>query len=174
MIRFTVPGIPRGKGRARSRIVRTKAGQQFVSTYTPAQTRSEEGAVRMFAQVAMQGGPPIQGPLDVRIGAYMPVPASWSQRKQALALAGGLFPTGRPDVDNISKLICDSMLAIVYADDSQIVSFSAWKRYAATPRIVVEIRPVLSEASQPTVNTSRDKNEVSQADLPLQPERAAT
>jgi Holliday junction resolvase RusA-like endonuclease len=164
LIKIVIPGAPRGKGRARSRIVRTKEGKQFVSQYTPAQTRSEEGAVRMFAQLAMEGEPPIEGPIELRIAAYFPVPPSWSKKRGAMALRGEIMHVGRPDLDNVVKLVSDGMKAIVWRDDSQVVTLSAWKKYDLLPRVVIEIRRI---APQPVEDTSRHKNEVSQADSTL-------
>lgn len=135
VVRFVVPGMPRGKARPRAAII---AGRPRM--YTPKVTASEEGAVRLFASRAMQGREPLSGPIDLRIAAYMPVPASWSGRKRSLALDGALMPTGKPDVDNIGKLISDGLNHIVMRDDAQVVSLSIWKRYSAEPRVVVEVR----------------------------------
>lgn len=96
--------------------------------------------MRLFASRAMQGREPLSGPIDLRIAAYMPVPASWSGRKRSLALDGGLMPTGKPDVDNIGKLVADGLNHIVMRDDAQVVSLAIWKRYSAEPRVVVEVR----------------------------------
>lgn len=134
-VRFEVPGIPRGKGRPRAAVIRGHA-----RIYTPKVTAQEEGAVRLFASQAMQGRPLMEGPIDLRLAAYMPVPASWSGRKREMALANRIMPTGRPDLDNVLKLVSDGINGVCIRDDSQVVSFTADKRYDATPRIVVEIR----------------------------------
>lgn len=135
VIRVVVPGTPRGKARPRATIIRGHA-----RVYTPKVTASEEGAIRLFANQAMQGRPPLEGPIDLRISAFMPVPPSWSKRKQASALTGEIMPTGRPDVDNIGKLVADGLNAVVMRDDSQVVSFWVCKRYSDQPRIVIEVR----------------------------------
>lgn len=140
LVRIVVPGVPRAWQRAGHRIMTNRTGKQFVASYTQAQTRSEQGAAKYFAQAAMQGAPPLGGPLDARVCAYLPVPRSWSKRKQAMALAGQHFPTGKPDADNFLKNL-DALTGIVFRDDAQIVDASVWKRYSTEPRLVIEIRP---------------------------------
>lgn len=137
VVRFEVPGVPRGKARPRATIVGGHA-----RVYTPKVTASEEGAIRLFASQVMAGRPPFDGPIDLRIAAYMPVPASWSGRKRMLALDGHIMPTGKPDLDNIGKLVADGLNAVVIRDDAQVVSFAAWKRYSDAPRIAVEVRQI--------------------------------
>ncbi len=138
--RFEVPGVPRGQERNRHRIATGKGGRQFVANYLPKQTRAEQAAVRLFAQQAMEGRPPLEGPIELRMTAYMPIPASWSQKKQAMALAGIILPTGRPDFDNLAKSIADGIRQIAIKDDAQVVSAHLWKRYSDRPRAVVELR----------------------------------
>lgn len=139
-VRFEVPGQPKPLQRNRHRIIKKKDGGQFIANYLPAESRSEQGAVRMFAAQAMAGRPPLDGPLELRMTAFMPIPASWSGVKCRQALEGALLPAGRPDLDNMMKLILDGMQKIAIREDSQIVSAYIWKRYSDRPRVVVEIR----------------------------------
>ena len=138
-VRFVVPGLPKSKLRQRSRIVRTKDGRQFVSNYTPAKTQNEEAVIRFAAQHAMDGRAPLEGPLDFRISIFLPVPRSWSGRKQREALNGGVRPAIKPDWDNAAKL-SDACNGIVWRDDSQIVAAHVWKYYSDRPRVVCEVR----------------------------------
>ena len=105
MIVIDLPGLPRGKGRPR---FSTRNG--FARAHTDPQTASYEGALRMAASVAMVGLEPLQGPLSMSVVATFPVPASWSKKKQAGgAVRLGGWPTGRPDVDNLTKAAADSL-----------------------------------------------------------------
>lgn len=133
-ITFTIPGLPIGKGRARV----TRTGH----AYTPAATRSYETAIRFAAAEAMRGAAPIEGPVAVELLAQLPIPPSWSKRKQAAALTGELRPTGRPDLDNVLKAALDGVNAIVVRDDAQAVEFRCRKVYAATPCLIVTIKPL--------------------------------
>lgn len=132
---FTVPGHPRGKGRPRTTIVAGRA-----QIYTDARTRSEEGAVRTFAQAAMAGRPPYDGPVILRVCAYRAMPAGFSGKKRDAAERGKVVPATRPDFDNCAKLAADAINGIVLRDDSQIVTAVIHKRYSENPRLVVDLK----------------------------------
>lgn len=139
-VAFTVPGEPQGKGRPRACI---HAGK--VATYTPQKTASYEGLVAVLAQSAMAGRTPFGGACAVDLQILVSVPASWSKKKRAVALTGGLYPTKKPDVDNVVKAVCDGMNGIVWHDDVQAVDVVTSKRYAETPGVrvhVIEIQAV--------------------------------
>ena len=140
MIVVELPGEPRGKGRPRSRIACSKAGQQFVAVYTDAETRAYEKALAWAGKVAMGARKPLLGPLAVAVEAVMGVPASWSRPKRDSALAGVLRPTGAPDVDNILKVI-DGLHGICFENDSQVVEAKITKRYGERPGLHIEIEP---------------------------------
>jgi Holliday junction resolvase RusA-like endonuclease len=124
-------GEPRGKGRPR--FVRA-TGHAF----TPAATRSYESALRLAGQQVMNGANPLDGPLAVEVLAWMTVPASWSKRKRDAALNGAVKPTGRPDVDNLLKVL-DSLNTVVWRDDRQIVWCSVAKMYASRPCLQIKV-----------------------------------
>lgn len=135
-----MPGVPKALARMRHRIQHTKDGRTFVQGYQPAESRSEQGAIRWLAQAAMHGQPPLDGAIDLRVAAFMPVPQSWSKRKQAAALSGEVRPTGKPDADNLLKQAGDGISGIAIRDDAQVTEATIWKRYSDTPRLVIEIR----------------------------------
>ena len=136
MIEFTVPGAPAGKGRPR---VARFAGRSRL--YTPAATVAYENRVAHAGMQAMAGRPLLDGPVDVTLLIDCPVPASWSKRKQAQALAGEIRPTTKPDVDNVLKAVADGLNGVVWRDDVQVVSVAMRKAYAATPCVRVQIGP---------------------------------
>jgi Holliday junction resolvase RusA-like endonuclease len=110
--------------------------------YTPAHTRKYEAHGRLAAQLAMDGRPPIEGPVRVELVAELPIPVSWSQKKQARAITGDVLPISRPDLDNYLKSGLDSINEIVVRDDSQVVEVRARKRYSTTPKLVLTIFPL--------------------------------
>jgi len=136
-ITFTVPGAPQGKGRPR---VGTVSGRARV--FTPAKTVAYENLIAHAAQQAMAGRPLIDGPVSCAIAIDAPIPASWSKRKQAAALAGELMPTTKPDLDNVVKAIFDGCNGVLWRDDVLIVDLVARKRYGATPGVRVMITAV--------------------------------
>lgn len=140
-IKIELAGPPRGKGRPR--FVR-ETGR----TYTPAKTASYEGALKFAAQRVMGHRPPLDDALDVLFLAVFPIPASWSKKKRAAALAGEIRPATKPDADNILK-VSDALNEVVWRDDKQIVEATIQKFYGSRPRLVIEVTPLsaISEAA---------------------------
>ena len=134
-IAFVIPGTPVGKGRPKF----ARRGN-FVTTYTPEKTASYENLVKVKAQEAMNGRAVIEGAVSVVVALYVTPPASWSQKKQRAALAGEIFPTSKPDVDNVIKGIFDACNEIVWRDDKQACDVRVIKRYDQTARAAVEVR----------------------------------
>lgn len=125
MIVIDLAGPPMAKGRPRF----TKEGR----AYTPERTATFEAKLTYAAQVAMNGRPPLDGPLRVSVDVYMPIPESKPKRWKLLALAQRLWPTKKPDADNFAKVL-DAMNMIVWVDDSQIVDLHVRKFYSDRPR----------------------------------------
>lgn len=134
-VTFTLAGDPQGKGRARA----ARVGA-FVRMYTPAKTRSYEGMIRTAAMDAMGFRPPIDVPVELTLRAVFAVPASWSKKKRAAAILGGIKPAKKPDLDNIAKAWSDAMNGVVYRDDAQIVRVALDKRFGLSPMVLVTVR----------------------------------
>lgn len=132
-VKFTVYGEPKGKGRPR---FNTKTGHAM----TPKDTVNYETLVHM--EYMSQCGNvkfPDDAMLDMRIKAYYSIPKSVSKKKKALMLDGTLRPTKKPDMDNVVKIIADSLNQIAYRDDTQIVDCQCRKFYSDEPRVEVKI-----------------------------------
>jgi Holliday junction resolvase RusA-like endonuclease len=126
---IAIPFAPVAKGRPRM----TRQGR----AYTPAKTREAEAKIiEYFSTLDLT---PKIGPLDVSVFAIMPIPESWSKVKQANALAGLISPTGKPDLDNIVKLVLDAANGILWADDSQIVKLDLCKAYGGKPGYILSV-----------------------------------
>jgi Holliday junction resolvase RusA-like endonuclease len=132
---FVVYGDPRAKGRPRH--------MRNGHTYTPAETQEAEYNFRSQAVRFLPSGGmiPAGTPIRLTLLFYMPIPASWSNKKQNRAGDGLIYPTGRPDLDNLIKLAKDSLNGIFWHDDSQVVSYGelTGKYYATQPRTEVII-----------------------------------
>jgi Holliday junction resolvase RusA-like endonuclease len=146
MIVFHVPGQPQGKGRPRVGSIAGKARM-----FTPAKTVAYEGLIAHAAAAAMAGRPLIEGPVKVLLRIECQVPASWSGKKQRMALAGEVMPTTKPDADNVLKAVCDGCNGVVWKDDVQAVDIGICKRYSATPQVRVQVVPIVVEAVQPVL-----------------------
>lgn len=136
-IKFTVLGEPQGKGRPRFG-GKTKDGRPI--TRTPEQTVLYENLV--ITEYRQQCGTakfPDNAMLDMRIMAYYAIPASASKKKQRQMEDGTLRPAKKPDMDNIIKIVADSLNDVAYRDDAQIVDCQLRKFYSRQPRIEITL-----------------------------------
>ena len=129
-IKLTVPGEPVAKGRPRV----TKWG-----TYTPEKTKNYETLVKEL-YFMKHGQTLLEGELSIQVKAYFKIPKSTSKKKRKLMMDKCIRPTKKPDIDNILKIIGDSLNDIAYKDDKQIVKASIEKYYSEEPRVEVEIK----------------------------------
>lgn len=132
-VKIIVPGDARGKGRPRFSPGQGRA-------YTDDKTRSAEGIIATFGALAMRGQPPRLESLDMLIHVVVAIPDSWSKKRKIAALEGLEFPAKKPDLDNIAKLLGDSLNGIVFKDDAQIVYLEALKTYGDVPITTIIIR----------------------------------
>lgn len=121
-----------GKQRART----LKTGY----SYTPEQTVNYENLVKMIYRE--NGGPYMEGAVSAEILVVYDVPKSTSKKKRSLMLDGSIYPTKKPDIDNIQKIIFDALNGVAYKDDTQIVSVSARKKYGERPFVQVVFQEV--------------------------------
>ncbi len=128
-----LPGEPVPKGRPRF-------GKGHA--YTPARTASYERSLAWAYKAAMGSRKPLEGPLCFTVTAFMGIPKSWRMTKHLDALAGVIRPVVKPDGSNILKTAEDAGNDILYVDDSQIVTATVSKLYAATPALRVEVETI--------------------------------
>lgn len=137
-IRFSIPGQPMGK--QRPRVVHNGS---FSQAFTPKETVSYENLVRVMYREAAKGKRfADEDMLDVRVIAYYSIPKSTSKKKRKMMLEHKIRPTKKPDIDNIGKIICDSLNTVAYRDDSRIVDAQVRKFYSENPRVDVTIRRI--------------------------------
>ena len=138
-VKFIVPGAPKGKARART--VRGRGGNSF--SYTPEQTVLYENLIKCCSRQEANSMIFNDGqPLKVTIIAYYPIVKSTSKKKKQQMLDDLMFPTKKPDIDNIAKSILDALNKLAYRDDTQVVTLHMEKHYADEPRVEVEIEEI--------------------------------
>lgn len=133
-IAFNVPGVPVGKGRPKF----SRHGAH-VQVRTPEKTANYESLIKLAAAQAMDGAAPMRRPVAILLTMHMPIPASWSKKRQELALRGLIGATVKPDLDNVCKAILDSLNGIVYSDDKQVISATIVKQYGSIPHVAVRV-----------------------------------
>lgn len=132
-VKFVIPGEPKGKGRPRF-------NRFNGSVYTPKKTMNYESLVAVGYQLQCKEKFSDTDMLEMIILAYYKIPKSISKANKRRIEKGEVLPTKKPDIDNIFKIIADSLNGIAYRDDAQIVSGICKKYYSDNPRVEVEIR----------------------------------
>lgn len=135
-VKFTILGEPKGKGRPR---FIPKTGRAI----TPKDTAVYENLVRMeYMAQCKEFRFPDNAMLDMRILAYYGIPKSMTKKNRELVNQRILRPTKKPDMDNVVKVIADSLNGVAYRDDTQIVDCQIRKFYSERPRVEVTIQQV--------------------------------
>ena len=139
IIELIVPGEPVGKQRAKVFPVRTKTGFIIRRGVTPAKTVSYETLIRELFAVKYPGFQPLEGPLVLKIEAFLGIPKSASRKKREAMAAGEILPEKRPDFDNLAKTAADALEGVAFRNDSQIADAQIRKRWSLAPRLKILI-----------------------------------
>lgn len=126
MSRFSI--VSRGEPVAWAR-----AGKHGKFSFTPAKQKEAMRTLQYAASQAMGSQKPLEGPLHVDMLFAYPWPKAISKR--AREAPDGFWRQSRPDIDNLVKLVCDALNAIVWGDDAQIVCLNVKKIYDDIPRV---------------------------------------
>jgi Holliday junction resolvase RusA-like endonuclease len=143
-VSFTIPGEPTGKGRPRFvASYNPVTGKAFGKAHTPDKTLLYENQVRMEYHLQTNDFRFDDGDeLDIKIEAYYGIPKSKSKKVKLAMEIGEIRPTKKPDIDNVIKVIADSLNNIAYKDDTQIVNCTCSKWFSYEPRVEVTIKKV--------------------------------
>ena len=128
MVEFKVEGKPQPKQRPRFSNGRV---------YTPTQTKSYEALVgwkcrEVYKQL------PTDKPVTVAIEINLSLPKTTKNRI-------GDWCMKNTDIDNVGKIILDSLNGIAYLDDKQVVELNVMKKWNSSDYVVVKIREVKNE-----------------------------
>jgi Holliday junction resolvase RusA-like endonuclease len=125
-VAFVVPSEP---------VAFARSGGKGKIRFTPKRQRDFMSLVKLAAHQAMNGQPPLAGPIELRIRAVYRVPTSWSKKRAA----GVRWRIARPDADNIAKLVADSCNEIIFRDDAQVANLIVQKTYGAISGVTVSV-----------------------------------
>jgi len=126
LIEFVVPG---------EAVPFARAGAKGKHRYTLKKQSDHMMLVKAIAWEAMNGNPPIRGPLAMSVHAQFLFPKSWSPKKKITTY----WKETKSDTSNIIKIIEDAMNGIVFNDDAQISLLAAQKTYGTVAQTVVKI-----------------------------------
>lgn len=133
-ITFEISGVPIGKVRHRSTVM----PNGMIHNYNTKKNTNYERLVKREYKKQYPNTYFI-GELVVSITAYYPIPKSWSKKKKQEAIDGIARPIVKPDVDNVSKIILDSLNGVAFDDDKQVIELHIHKVYGENPRVYVSI-----------------------------------
>lgn len=123
-VTFHVPGTPTGKQRPR---FSPKTGR----VYTPTKTVTAENNVAWAFQ--QTGYPRVDtGPVFLDVTVVLDRPRSHYNKAGDLNAAGraNWWCIRKPDIDNVVKLLMDSLNGVAYRDDAQVVNVTVFRRWA--------------------------------------------
>lgn len=107
-----IPGEPVPKERPRF-------ARRTGHAYTPEKTKQAEKEIAYMWKLE-HPGVKLKGPLFLEMVFNLKPPKG----------PHGPYPTKRPDIDNLEKLITDALNGVAYEDDKQIVQVKKIKRWA--------------------------------------------
>lgn len=132
-VKFTVMGVPMVKKRPRASM---RNGHAVV--YTPKDTVNYENLVRYTYQSDV--GERLTGAIEMTVKAYFPIPKSISKKKHEIMATEKEPCLVHRDVDNVCKLLMDSINGVAFDDDKQIYKLTGEKYYSENPRVEVELK----------------------------------
>ncbi|MCC0686194.1 RusA family crossover junction endodeoxyribonuclease [Clostridioides sp. ZZV14-6345] len=133
-INFTIGGEPVGKERPRMNSITKR-------TYTPNKTKNYEELIKWLYQSKVKHY--FEGYIKMTLRCYYSIAKSNSKKVKEQKRNNVLRPSKKPDIDNVVKIIADSLNEIAYKDDTQIVEVVASKYYSDKPRVEVELEDVI-------------------------------
>ena len=129
---FEVPGRVIGKGRPR---LNSYTGV----VYTPTRTKDYESLVEQYFLLKYPRFKALEGRIKVNIIAYFSIPKTTKKANINEMLENNISPTKKPDIDNIVKVVLDSMNKFAFRDDNQITKLEVEKKYSIEDKIYIKI-----------------------------------
>lgn len=123
-----------------------RAGRGNGFTFTPAKQRNYMGVLRSAAHQAMDGQKPLTGPCRLVVTASYPWPKSTTKKRREAP--DGAWKDTKPDADNITKIVKDSLSGIVFVDDAQCSDIRTVKLLSDFAGLRVEVTPLAGVAME--------------------------
>lgn len=110
--------------------------------YTPTKTSSFEEKVKWAFKAKYNVETELSTrPFKAKIIAVFEPAASLSKKKKE-ELLFKIDYTKKPDVDNIAKIVLDSLNGLAYKDDSQVSALLVLKDYGTENKVIVELEEI--------------------------------
>ena len=132
---FIVPGEPVAQPRHRVRRI-GKRSMVYLPSKHP--VHGYKAAIRAAFTGAVGEWPTITGAVHLSVYLQFEMPKSWSDKKRKQLQ--GVKHTGKPDLDNVLKAVCDALTDCkVWQDDRQVAAIYMSKRWAEAGRTGIRI-----------------------------------
>jgi Holliday junction resolvase RusA-like endonuclease len=128
MIAFKVYGLAQPAGSKRAFMIGGKA--RITDANKKAKPWKQE--VAAAAEAAMNGRPPIQGPVRLQVVFFRPRPKGHFRKDGVSLLSEGErnpYPATKPDTTKLLRGLEDACTSIVWRDDAQVVAQHAFKQW---------------------------------------------
>lgn len=145
--RIEVAGIPHGQPRTKSRAMHLGGGKWTSQTYDPKHPNDAWKAA--IAHAARERGiTPLSGAVGILRMEFRIMRPKGHMGKRGLKPSAPVFPTGKPDLDNMEKSVKDALKGIAWVDDAQVClvvnKFKRFARLGESAGLTLIIRPLLS------------------------------
>ena len=134
-IRLSIPLEPVPKGRPRVAFTNGK-----VRTYTPEHTLQAEYDLRLFLMKHQDKMFEAHIPVKMSVTFYRTKPKWCPKGMKKSEWKVSTLPSRKSDLDNFLKLLLDGMNGILVADDAQITTLTARKRWSDSGRIEIDLQ----------------------------------
>lgn len=124
---FEVPGKVRGKGRPRF----MRNGHTYTDKNTVAYEKLIQASYLKCTSYTSQK--------SVRISMYICFAPNKSDTKKnkLIKLKNSLWPSKKPDVDNVVKIVLDALNKIAYSDDTQVNEVHVLRHWSEEEKLVI-------------------------------------
>lgn len=124
---FEVPGKVRGKGRPRF----TKFGAPYTDKNTVAYEKLIQASYLKFTSYISQN--------SVRISMYVCFAPNKTDTKKnkLIKLKNSLWPSKKPDIDNVIKVVLDALNKVAYSDDTQVNEIHVIRHWCEEEKLVI-------------------------------------
>ena len=120
---------------------RPRFNRRTCAVFTPTKTSGFEDKVKWAFKSKYKIEKPSIKAFKAKITAVFEPPKSLSKKKRK-ELLYKINYTKKPDVDNIAKIILDSLNGLVYKDDAKVSALLVFKDYGEEDKIVVELEEI--------------------------------
>lgn len=134
-IQFTIPGQPAPQGSK----IRNRYGGVREANPGTAPWRAD---VKLRAEQAMRGLPPLTGPVEILADFALKRPKhhyGTGRNASTLKPSAPFWCETAPDADKLARAIGDALTGVVFRDDAQVSRWTIWKRYG-TPGADITVR----------------------------------